>query len=264
VSGSNPGGRRPFVAGNWKMHLVRFEADSLCRRIRDGLPADDRTPEVAVFPSFPLLATAVDALAASGIGVGGQDLHPEPRGAFTGDVSAAQLRDAGASYVLCGHSERRQQHGESDALVARKAVAAAAAGLVPVVCVGESRDERRSGAALAVLDRQVAVLDLVPALVLAYEPVWAIGTGETATPEIAEEAHAHLRRRLKERFGAAGAAVRILYGGSVTPDNSAGLAAMPNLDGALVGGASLDSGRFLAIIAAFAAKSRARAAQGIP
>ncbi len=248
--------RRAFVAGNWKMHLVRYEADALCRRIRDGLGDGAAVVDVAVFPSFPLISTAVDALAASGIGIGGQDLHPEPKGAFTGDVSGAQMKDSGASFVLCGHSERRQLHGESDELVARKARAAAVAGLVPLLCVGETRDERHRGETFAVLDRQLAplsLLDLLPGLVLAYEPGWAIGTGETATPEIAQEAHAHLRGRLGERFGEAGRAVRILYGGSVTPDNSAGLAAMPDLDGALVGGASLDSAKFLAIISSFAA-----------
>lgn len=249
--------RRPLVAGNWKMHLVRYEADALCRRLRDGLgagPAAVAAVDVAVFPSFPLLSTVVDALAASGIGVGGQDLHPEPKGAFTGDVAGAQLKDVGASFVLCGHSERRQLHGESDELVARKAAAAARAGLVPVVCVGETRDERHAGETWEVLLRQLAPLALEPGLLLAYEPVWAVGTGETATPAQAQEAHAFLRQRLGERFGAAGAGVRILYGGSVTPDNAGGLAAEPDVDGALVGGASLDSGRFLAIISAFAAR----------
>jgi triosephosphate isomerase len=244
--------RRPLVAGNWKMHLVRHEADALCRRIRDGLGAAAGAVDVAVFPSFPLLSTVVDALAASGLGVGGQDLHPEPKGAFTGDVSGAQLKDAGASLVLCGHSERRQLHGESDELVARKAAAAARAGLLPLVCVGETGDERRSGSTWAVLERQLAPLALEPGLQLAYEPVWAIGTGETATPAQAQEAHRFLRERLEGRFGAAAGGVRILYGGSVTPENAGGLAAEPDVDGALVGGASLDSGRFLAIISAFA------------
>jgi triosephosphate isomerase len=251
------------------MHLVRWEADSLCRKVRSGieaLPPADRPfqPEVAIFPSFPLIATAVDALAASGIGVGGQDLHVAEQGAFTGDVSGRQLKDAGASWVLCGHSERRTLHGETDELVARKAAAAARAGLMPVVCVGESGEERRRGETFAVLERQLAPLALEPRLVLAYEPVWAIGTGEVASPEQAQEAHAHLRGLLRERFGAPGEAVRILYGGSVNPANSAGLAAMPDLDGALVGGASLDSGKFLAIISAFAATEASRAARGLP
>lgn len=254
---SDRAGRRPFVAGNWKMHLVRREADALCRKLRDGAKAlGSVLPEIAVFPSFPLLGTAVEALAASGIGVGGQDLRAEEWGAFTGDVSGRQLVDAGASWVLCGHSERRQLHGETDELVASKAVAAARVGLRPVVCVGESREQRRAGETFAVLDRQLAPLDALPGLLLAYEPVWAIGSGETATPEVAQVAHAHLRRRWGERFGSAALTLRILYGGSVTPENSTGLAAMPDVDGALVGGASLDPGRFLAIISSFAALAR--------
>jgi triosephosphate isomerase len=265
MSDAPTAGQLPLVAGNWKMHLVRWEADSLCRKIRAGLEATrDTACEVAIFPSFTLLGTAVDALAASGHGVGAQDLHPEEKGAFTGDVSARQLVDAGASWVLCGHSERRQLHGESDELVARKAAAAARSGLRPIVCVGETRDERRAGETFAVLDRQLAPLEAWPGLTIAYEPVWAIGTGETATPELAGEAHAHLRGRLEARFGASAAGVRILYGGSVTPENSTGLSEVPGIDGALVGGASLDPGRFLGIIAVFAASFRARAARGLP
>jgi len=257
--------RLPLVAGNWKMNLVRWEADSLCRKIRAGLEAsgDAAACEVAVFPSFPLIPTAVDALAASGHAVGGQDLHAEEKGAFTGDVSGRQLVDVGATCVLCGHSERRRFHGEGDQLVARKAAAAARAGLKPVVCLGETGEERRGGKTFAVLDRQLEPLEPWPGLTIAYEPVWAIGTGETATPELAGEAHAHLRGRLVERFGAAAADVRILYGGSVTPENSTGLAEVPEIDGALVGGASLDPGRFLGIIVVFAASFRARAARGL-
>jgi len=243
--------RRPLVAGNWKMHLVATEAAALAVALRSG--ALENGPEIAVFPSFPLLAAVRAALAGSAITWGGQDLHPAARGAFTGDVSAAQLVDAGCRYVLCGHSERRQGHGESDRLVAEKAVAAAAAGLAPVVCVGETGPERRGGETYAVLDRQIAPLEPLPGLVLAYEPVWAIGTGATATPELADEAHRHLRRSLAARWGALGENLRILYGGSVTADNARGLAAMPEIDGALVGGASLDPAKFLAIISAFAA-----------
>jgi triosephosphate isomerase len=265
VSGEASAGRRPFVAGNWKMQFVRFEADALCRKIRAGIEARrSAVLDIAVFPSFPLLETVVAAFAASGVGVGGQDLHPEEQGAFTGDVSGRQLKDAGASWVLCGHSERRTLHGESDELVAKKAAAATRAGLMPVVCVGESGDERRRGETFAVLERQLAPVALEPNLVLAYEPVWAIGTGEVATPEQAQEAHAHLRSLLRKRFGAPGEAVRILYGGSVNPANAGGLAAMPDVDGALVGGASLDSGKFLAIISAFAATEASRAARGLP
>jgi len=250
-----PLARRPLVAGNWKMNLLRWEADALCRKLLAALPL---ATEVAVFPSFPLLPGVVETLAGSGIGVGGQDLHPDPKGAHTGDVSGLQLADVGCSWALCGHSERRQDHGEGDELAVAKALAAVRAGLKPLLCVGETRAERASGATFAVLDRQLAPLAGVdhkelPGLVLAYEPVWAIGTGETATPEIAQAAHAHLRSRLEALWGASGAAVRILYGGSVTPENSRGLAAMPDIDGGLVGGASFDAGKFLAIISSFAA-----------
>ena len=254
-AGLAPLPRLPLVAGNWKMNLVRWEADALCRKLVAALPL---ATEVALFPAFPLLPGVVEALAGSGIGVGGQDLHPQAKGAHTGDVSGLQLADVGCSWALCGHSERRHDHGESDELAVAKALAAVRAGLKPLLCVGESRDERRRGETFAVLDRQLAPLaDLahadLPGLVLAYEPVWAIGTGETATPEIAQEAHTHLRRRLEALWGSRGAAVRILYGGSVTPDISMGLAAMPDIDGGLVGGASFDAGKFLAIISSFAA-----------
>jgi triosephosphate isomerase (TIM) len=250
-----PKARPPLVAGNWKMNLLRWEADALCRKLLAALPL---ASEVAVFPSFPLLPGVVETLAGSGIGIGGQDLHPEAKGAYTGDVSGLQLADVGCSWALCGHSERRQLHGESDTLAVAKALAAVRAGLKPLLCVGETGDERRRGETLAVLDRQLAPLaeighNALPGLVLAYEPVWAIGTGETATPEIAQEAHAHLRRHLGALWGASAEPLRILYGGSVTPENSMGLAAMPDIDGGLVGGASFDAGKFLAIISSFAA-----------
>lgn len=255
AAGDRPRPRAPLVAGNWKMNLVRWEADALCRKLLQALPLP---VEVALFPSFPLLTGVVEVLAGSGIGVGGQDLHVEPKGAYTGDVSGVQLADVGCTWALCGHSERRQHHGEDSALAVAKARAAARAGLKPLLCVGESGEERRRGETMAVLERQVAPLAALspaelPGLVLAYEPVWAIGTGLTATPEIAEEAHAHLRRLIAGHWGDAGAAVRVLYGGSVTPENSAGLAAMPNVDGGLVGGASFDAGKFLGIISSFAA-----------
>jgi len=243
--------RRPIVAGNWKMHLLGAEAEAFCQALRAGLPA--ARPEVVLFPSFPLLARVAAALSGSGVGVGAQDVHPEEKGAHTGDVSAAQLADAGCGWALCGHSERRRDHGESDALVAAKVAAALAAGLVPIACVGETREERRSGRTFEVLARQLEPLPDDPRLVLAYEPVWAIGTGETATPETAEDAHAFLRGRLARRAGAPFAdALRILYGGSVSPENAPGLAAQGDVDGFLVGGASLDPNRFLAILSPFA------------
>jgi triosephosphate isomerase (TIM) len=252
------GGRRPLAAANWKMHFVRAEAEAFCGALTAGWSGagGDAAPEVVVFPSFPLLRTVADALAGSPIGLGAQDLHAEARGAYTGDVSALQLVDAGCTWVLCGHSERRRHHGESDAAVGAKASAALAAGLAPVVCVGETREERRSGRTFDVLARQLEALPADPRLVLAYEPVWAIGSGDTATPETAADAHAFLRERVARRSGAAAAnCLRILYGGSVDEDNAPELAAQPEIDGFLVGGASLDPTRFLAILGALAARS---------
>ncbi len=252
--------RRPLVAANWKMHHLRGDAERFCRALAAAplAGAAEGGAEVVVFPSFPLLPTVEAGLAASPVAWGGQDLHPADSGAHTGDVSGAQLADVGCSWVLCGHSERRRDHGESDSVVAAKIAAARRHGLAPLVCVGETREERGAGRTLEVLDRQLdAALEALgagsdatgPGWALAYEPVWAIGTGETATPETAQEAHAHLRRRLAEGAGATVAtATRILYGGSVKPDNAAELAARPDLDGFLVGGASLDAGSFLAII----------------
>ena len=231
--------RSRIVAANWKMNLLRAEAAALVQKLEEP-PAGTR---VVIFPSFPLIPTVAEL--AGRIEVGGQDLHPEDKGAFTGDVSGAQLKDAGCTWVLCGHSERRQGHGEGDDLVARKIAAAQRHGLTPMVCVGETRDERKAGDTLEVLERQVrsALESLQGEFALAYEPVWAIGTGETATPEIAQEAHKFIRSLLGEE-------VPILYGGSATPDNAAGLIAQPDVDGFLVGGASLDPGKFLSIIRA--------------
>jgi triosephosphate isomerase (TIM) len=243
--------RRPLVAANWKMHLLRRDAVGYCRALREGLGR--AAAEVAVFPSHPLLRAVAEALEGSRVALGGQDLHPADKGAHTGDVSGPQLRDAGCDWVIVGHSERRRDHGESDQDVGRKTEAALRAGLVPLVCVGERREERRAGETLAVLGRQLeAALASRPGrFALAYEPVWAIGTGETATPEIAQEAHAYLRKSLAELYGSAvSRAARILYGGSVTPENAAALFAQADVDGFLVGGASLDPGKFLAIIAA--------------
>jgi triosephosphate isomerase len=248
-----PRARRPILAGNWKMHLLAAEAEAFCAALPPGL-GHPPGPEVVLFPSFPLLPAVAAALAGSAVGVGGQDLHPEPKGAFTGDVSAAQLADAGCRFALAGHSERRQHHGESDALVARKAAAALAAGLRPIVCVGETGDERRAGRTFEVLARQLAPLAWDARLAVAYEPVWAIGTGLTATPETAAEAHAFLRLRVAELAGEPFARdLRILYGGSVTPENAGALAAAAEVDGFLVGGASLDPARFYAILSALAA-----------
>lgn len=267
--------RRRIVAGNWKMHFLAAEAAGFCRELLRGLapggPGGPGVPggaEVVLFPSFPLLPAVAAALAGSEVTLGAQDLHPADRGAHTGDVSGPQVLDAGCRWVLCGHSERRRDHAESDELIARKVAAANRHGLAPLLCVGETREQREAGETLAVLERQlrsglsslaprspaVAAAPAAPpvseraGLVIAYEPVWAIGTGLTASPETAQEAHQFLRATAA---GLAGedAAVTLLYGGSVTPANAAGLIAQPDVDGFLVGGASLDPRQFLAIIA---------------
>ncbi len=242
--------RRPIAAGNWKMNLLRRDAEAFCRELRAGL-GDGSAAEVVLFPSATLYATVARELKGSSVAFGGQDLHPAAAGAHTGDLSGPQLADAGCGWVLCGHSERRQDHGEDDAVVGGKARAATDHGLLPIVCVGESREERREGKTFEVLERQLAaaLAGKPPAFEIAYEPVWAIGTGEVATPEIAQEAHAFLRHELAGRVGAErAAACRILYGGSANPGNVAELIAQEDIDGFLVGGASLDSGKFLAII----------------
>jgi triosephosphate isomerase len=244
--------RRPLIAANWKMNLLKADAAEYCRDLRRGLAAPpEADARVVIFPSFPLIPVVARELLDCPVEVGGQDLHPEDRGAFTGDVSALQLADAGCTWVLCGHSERRQIHGETDELVSRKAAMADRHRLTPMICVGETRDERRAGRTFEVLERQLraALAGKPEPFALAYEPVWAIGTGETATPEIAQEAHRFLRGTLEEAAGEriAGQAP-ILYGGSVTPDNAAGLIVQPDIDGFLVGGASLDPQKFLAII----------------
>jgi triosephosphate isomerase len=258
-SGGSGDGRRRIVAGNWKMHFLGAAAGEFCAELRRGLAASDAggRAEVVLFPSFPLLPAVARALAGSRVEVGGQDVHPAERGAHTGDVSAPQLVDAGCRWVLCGHSERRRDHGESDELIARKLAAAAGHGLTPVLCVGETREQREAGETFAVLERQLvtglaahpATAGGAAALIVAYEPVWAIGTGLTASPETAQEAHDFLRRGICAAIGAAADRVTLLYGGSVTPVNAAGLIAQPDVDGFLVGGASLDPRQFLAIIA---------------
>jgi triosephosphate isomerase len=255
---------RRIVAGNWKMNLLKGDAAEFCRDLKRGLAAPPEVDvRVVIFPSFPLIPVVSRELLDSEAEVGGQDLSPEDKGAFTGDVSGPQLTDAGCTWVLCGHSERRQHHGETDEVVARKAGAAVRHRLTPMICLGETRDERRAGRTLEVLERQLRAVmsgaggaDLKDwPFALAYEPVWAIGTGETATPEIAQEAHRFLRLTLGEVLppGTGGdsipsQSIPILYGGSATPDNAPGLIAQPDIDGFLVGGASLDPQKFLAII----------------
>ena len=239
-------GVRPLIAGNWKMHGTLAEAAALAQAVRDGaagLPAD-----LLVCPTFLHVAGVAALLAGSAVAVGAQDCHAAAKGAHTGDVAAPMLRDAGATHVILGHSERRTDHAETDAAVRAKAVAAAAAGLVPVVCVGETEAERLAGQAEAVVERQLA--DSLPdgfSGIVAYEPVWAIGTGRTPTEADIAAIHGVIRARLAARFGAAGATTRILYGGSMKPGNAEAILALPNVDGGLVGGASLAAADFLAI-----------------
>ncbi len=232
------------------MNLLRRDAEAFCRALAGALDAPPAA-DVVLFPSATLIQAAARELKGSGVAVGGQDIHPAASGAHTGDLSGVQLADAGCGWVLCGHSERRQDHGEDDALVGRKARAATEHSLLPVICLGESLEERRGGHAFEVMRRQLvaALAEKPPAYEIAYEPVWAIGTGETASPEIAQEAHAFLRRELSGLAGEERAAsTRILYGGSANPGNVKDLIAQPDIDGFLVGGASLDSEKFLAII----------------
>jgi triosephosphate isomerase len=231
------------------MNMMRSEADAFCRDLLAGL--GETTAEVVLFPPAPLLTSVAEALAGSPVGCGGQDLHTADKGAHTGDVSGPQLVDAGCRWVLCGHSERRTDHGESDELVGQKAVAANRNGLYPVICLGETLDERRGGRTFEVLARQLnaALAERPDPFAIAYEPVWAIGTGETATPEIAQQAHGFLREQLADLLGDEVARVkRIIYGGSANPGNAGTLIAESDIDGFLVGGASLDPEKFLAII----------------
>jgi triosephosphate isomerase len=244
--------RRPIAAANWKMHKIVGEASAFCRQlVRDlGQPHG----EVIIFPSAPLLPAVATALQGSAASWGGQDIHPAEQGAHTGDISGAQLKDAGCSWVLCGHSERRSDHHESSQLVAQKAAAAVRAEILPMVCVGETMDERRAGQTFPVLQSQLDPIleDPPPSFALAYEPVWAIGTGETATPKLAQEAHRFLREHVRSRLGSVADTLRILYGGSVKPGNAAELIAQPDVDGFLIGGASLEANSFLSIIQALA------------
>ncbi|GAC1533050.1 MAG: triose-phosphate isomerase [Polyangiales bacterium] len=253
--------RVPLIAGNWKMHHGGASGVVLADAIA-SFAAGLAGVEVVVAPPFTALAAvahAVEEVAAKHrrppIGVAGQNLHPQPKGAFTGEVSAAMLVEAGCRWVIVGHSERRQLFGETDELVARKAVAALEGALHPIVCVGETLDERTAGKTLDVVLRQLravlpAIADAKGAAVVAYEPVWAIGTGRNATPADAQEVHAAIRTTLSERGGQLAARTRILYGGSVKADNARDLLAQHDVDVALVGGASLDADGFGAILRA--------------
>jgi triosephosphate isomerase len=246
--------RVPFVAANWKMFKTADETVAFVTALRaQALHGAD--VEVVIAPPFTAIRAAADAARGSSLGIAAQDMYWEREGAFTGEVSAGMIKDAGAGYVIIGHSERRRLFGETDETVNRKLLAALAADLTPIVCIGETLDERDGGRTLEVLDRQIeaGLRSLseaqVASLVIAYEPVWAIGTGRNATPAQAGEAHAHIRGRLRQWFGAAAAdQCHVLYGGSVKPDNIKDLMALPDVDGALVGGASLTVPSFAAIV----------------
>src|SRR5947207_8711384 len=247
--------RIPFIAGNWKMFKTVQETVVFVKELR-SLVKDMTDVEIVVAPPFTAVHAAAEAARNTNIGVAAQDVYWEPEGAFTGEVSPGMIKEAGGEYVIIGHSERRRLFGETDQIVNRKAMAAIAGGLTPIVCIGETLEERERGETLAVLDRQIkgsldaVTADQVAELIVAYEPVWAIGTGRNATAAQAGEAHAHVRTRLRQWFGGDTAdKCRVIYGGSVKPDNIRELIAEPDVDGALVGGASLEVKSFAEIIA---------------
>ena len=238
--------RTPLIAGNWKMFKTVSESVAFAKEFK-SLVKDITGMDIVLAPPLTALHAVVEAVRASNIAVASQNLYYEKEGAFTGEVSAAMVREAGAEYAIIGHSERRRMFGDTDVVVNRKVRAAIAAGLEPIMCVGETLEEREANATLTVLDRQLkdgldsVTPDQMGELVIAYEPVWAIGTGRTATSAQAQDAHAHIRGRLRQWYGASVAErCRILYGGSVKADNIAELIAQPDVDGGLVGGASLD------------------------
>jgi len=246
--------RTPFIAANWKMFKTVQETVVFVKEFR-ALVKDLTDVEIVIAPPFTAVHAAAEAARNSPVAIAGQNLHWEREGAFTGEISAAMLREAGAEYVIIGHSERRRLFGETDETVNRRIAAALAVGLTPIVCIGETLEEREGNQTLAVLDRQITRGldnlngDQVGALVIAYEPVWAIGTGRNATPEQAGEAHAHIRGRIRQWFGGGAAEeCQIIYGGSVKPDNIHTLVLHEDVDGALVGGASLQVDGFFEIV----------------
>jgi triosephosphate isomerase (TIM) len=254
--------RIPFIAANWKMHKTVHESVVFVKEFR-SMVKDIEDVEIVVAPPFTAVHAVAEAARNSTVGVAAQNLHWERQGAFTGEVSAEMVREAGAEYVIIGHSERRRLLADTDELVNRRLVAALGAKLTPIVCIGETLEEREGNLTLSVLDRQIKVgLDSmtgeqIAGLVIAYEPVWAIGTGRNATPAQAGEAHAHIRQRIRQWFGADAADhCHVIYGGSVKADNIRELVALPDVDGALVGGASLEIRGFFDIVS----KSRGRAA----
>jgi triosephosphate isomerase (TIM) len=246
--------RRRVIAGNWKMYKTQAQTREFFSAFTP-LVKDSAHCDIVIAPPFTAIPAAVEVARGTNIAISGQNLHWEKEGAFTGEISAPMLAEAGCRYVIIGHSERRQYFGETDSRVAQKSKSALAAGLTPIVCVGESLTERENGKTEEVLSRQfiggpgALTPEEFSRILIAYEPVWAIGTGRTATPEIAAAAHRFLRQCATEGFGASSrSALRILYGGSVKPDNIQGLMAQQELDGALVGGASLEPKSFFAIV----------------
>ncbi|MCP1241329.1 triose-phosphate isomerase [Acetobacter lambici] len=243
---------RQIIVGNWKMNGTRQDAQALVQALVGGLPAS--APDVVVCPPFTQLALVQPALATSPIGLGAQDCHKDVAGAHTGDISPVMLTDLGVSYVILGHSERRQEHGELDETVREKAVAATKAGLTPIVCIGETEDQRDSGEYEDVLGWQIkGSLPDGFAGIVAYEPVWAIGTGLAATTDQIAQTMSFLRAELVRQFGEAGKAIKILYGGSVNAGNAVSVLSIPEVAGALVGGASLKADAFLSIVNAASA-----------
>jgi triosephosphate isomerase (TIM) len=247
--------RTPFIAANWKMHKTVHETVVFIKEFR-SIVKDVIDVEIVVAPPFTALHAAVEAARNSPIGISGQDVHWEKEGAFTGEISADMLKEAGAEYTIIGHSERRRLFHDTDETVNQKLVATLDVHLTPIVCIGETLEERDRGETLPVLDRQITrgldglTGEQVAALVIAYEPVWAIGTGRNATAEQAAEAHGHIRSRLRQWFGGGAAdQCHVIYGGSVKPDNIHELITLNDVDGALVGGASLDLRTFAAIVA---------------
>jgi len=245
--------RKPLIAGNWKMYKTGKETVDFCRQLKTRV-GDKSDREILICPPFPSLQLAREELEGTKIGLGAQNMYWEQKGAFTGEVSADMLKDSGCEYVIVGHSERRAYFGETDETVHRKVKSAISQGLIPIVCIGERLEERESGKTMDVLTRQFEgglsgiQLDRGDALVVAYEPVWAIGTGKTATTEIAQEAHLFIREQLRKLFGELAEEIRILYGGSIKPANISGLMACKDIDGGLVGGASLEVDSFITII----------------
>jgi triosephosphate isomerase len=246
--------RRPLIAGNWKMYKSPSQAKALSQELLPKLASQDHC-DIVLAPPFVSLAIVRDQIRSTAIRLGAQNCFWESEGAFTGEVSAPMLRDLGCEYVIIGHSERRQYFGETDETVAKKMKAAFAAALIPIFCLGETLQEREAGHCEIVVKRQLekGLASLTPPdisrIIISYEPVWSIGTGKTATPEMAQEVHGYLRQRLAYIYGESTAqSVRILYGGSVKPDNAADLMMRPDIDGALVGGASLQAESFTAIV----------------